>query len=142
MAAGISGDFGKLDALIGRLRRTAREVHQAAAEAAAPVVERQIAQAFSSATSPDGEPWAALRDGSGRKPLQGLAGDYVVYAFRGQVRVIFGKRYARFHQSGTRKMVARRFLPKGAARLPEGWRVGIRQSIVDRVRRLMTGGAL
>lgn len=125
--------MGDLERVLGRLDALPRKV----AEKAAPAITKSLQQEFARGTDPYGRKWRKLATGkpshlteSGRlrrgtraAPLPGR---------RAGVRILLGAKYAVFHQTGTRKMPARRILPQRG--MPAEWSAAINRAMRDAVR--------
>ena len=89
-----------------------------------PVIAKEfqalVEETFASLRSPEGKKWAALKDKSGRPPLQGVSHSLRFQAHASKIMLASEKGYLIFHQLGTKKMARRNFLP--LARLPQRWR--------------------
>ena len=118
---GMSGDGDvKLARLQATLRRAGDRGPPAAAERCAREVTPLLNGEYRRAEDPEGERWAPLKR-SPERPLRGILAGLRVAQERNAVRVEVPHHAARFHQRGTRRMLARRILP-GVAALPARWR--------------------
>jgi hypothetical protein len=132
----ISGDISQLEQLISRLGQSS-EIEQAAAIAAKPIVQNLVDAGFISATAPSGTAWSALKDGSGRIPLQGLRSFFRASVHGNQVQLINEKPYAIYHQTGTRFMDNRKMVPE--TELPNSWSQPISQPVLAAVKQKLQG---
>lgn len=107
----IQGDTKQLNKLIDSLK-SLESVHEKAASRTAPVIEKLIDKEFMSTKSPYGERWAALKKPTGLPPIRGLKDFFIVENKKNVVSVDHEKSYAKFHQTGTRFMKARKMLPE------------------------------
>jgi len=137
----ISGDLGAVDQLarqIGMLGRRdfqrgmLREMGQAGIDL--------VHQEFATSHDPEGDSWAKLKKprGFGGGPLDATG------ALKGSIRMRLTaegfalytlKKYAPFHQDGTRNMVARSFFPVGTP--PASWLMRFDRIADAHVRRLL-----
>lgn len=112
---------------------------QASAEAAREI-ERLIQDQFRSGTDPSGRPWKDLASG-GRSFLfrsGDLFGSIHVKPRPGAgVRVTVDAKYASYHQTGTKRMPARKILPEDE--LPESWELAIERAVENSMRRKFQG---
>lgn len=129
---GVRGSFAELAALRQKIRDVG-SLKNRLIVAAANEARSLVATEFRSATDPTGKPWAPLkrrRRGQQRrgKPLNGITGrfarSFVVLPSVHGFTVSTPREHARFHQSGTRKMVARQIVPSGG-QLTDKWRGAI-----------------
>lgn len=127
----ISGNTEKLERLIKSIE-SLHHVASKAAEKTAPVVEKLIEREFLSTKSPYGDRWAALKRPTGLPPIRGLKDYFHVVSHNNVVHVGNEKFYAKFHQTGTRFMPARKFLPEG--QLSPTWRDKIYKALTKAVR--------
>lgn len=128
----VRGDFGKLRALAGRLRDMAdgkllQADSQFMSESKA-ALQETIAESFLYQRSTSGDAWKprvrAYGDSRDGNPilfdlLSSLKVEIAYGSWKdlhlkrgGKLRVTSSKTYAFYHQNGTRKMAARRFLPE------------------------------
>jgi hypothetical protein len=119
--------FGRLDELLERLSG----VPARTAALAAPELTKRLQTEFRAGTDPYGQRWAPLRPSTiakGRRPPP-LSDTYTLRngtnvrprrSGRAGLALTVGAPYGRFHQSGTRHMVARRIAPQKG--LPAAWR--------------------
>lgn len=110
-AVTIKGDTKQLNKLIDSLK-SLESVAEKAASRTAPVIEKLIDKEFMATKSPYGERWAALKKPTGLPPIRGLKDFFIVENKKNVVSVDHEKSYAKFHQTGTKFMPARSFLPK------------------------------
>lgn len=134
----ISGNTEKLERLIKSIE-SLHHVASKAAEKTAPVVEQLIEKEFLSTKSPYGDRWAALKRPTGLPPIRGLKDYFHVVSHNNVVHVGNEKFYAKFHQTGTRFMPARKFLPDG--QLSTAWRKKIVPEINKLVLNILKGGS-
>lgn len=86
-----------------RMIRLGRDPSPMMAEIAEHLLE-STQRRFQTSTGPDGRPWAALKDGSGRKPLlkSGTLRDQIIPGHgRDFAEIVASARYAKWHQEGT-----------------------------------------
>jgi hypothetical protein len=128
---------------IARLRAISKAIEQMPPEMLGAVhktvgrsVRRLISEGFSERRAPDGKAWAK-REKKESWPLLEKSKD-----MRRGWRVITSPKgiwarnkdpKTRFHQDGTRNMVARPMVPRKGTRLPERWRVAILRSAKNAV---------
>lgn len=127
----ITGDTGKL----ARRIRSIDYLHiiaSKAAEKTVPVIENLIKREFLYTKSPYGVKWAPLKRPTGLPPIRGLKDYFNVVSPNNVVHVGNDKFYAKFHQTGTRFMPARKFLPEG--QLSPTWRDKIYKALTKAVR--------
>jgi hypothetical protein len=120
----LRGDFGGLRGLIGKLQRAAggaltRSESHLMQEALAKTRE-EVVECFLYQRDPDGAPWAARKTVYGNyRDTNPILFDLLSYMefqiVDGKVKVTNRKYYAFYHQTGTRRMVARPFLPTRSA---------------------------
>jgi len=108
-----------LEDLKKTLRELAKTARAVAAKETATKLPELVDQQFLSVSSPDGGMWAPLVQNPDRTPLIGLRGHFTYTYNASTVTVSNAKWYAKFSQTGTRKMVARSFLP--TTKLPQSW---------------------
>lgn len=121
-SAAITGDFGKLRALIAKVEN-ADQAKRTVLDAIAAEALTQVQLGFRESRDPDGSTWAPLKSRIGQ-PLRktGRLNRSFTSRVMGQtVRVGTNVGYSRYHQHGTRNMPARRMLPSGSG-LPKEWR--------------------
>lgn len=98
-----------------------------------------VAQEFGRESDPWGNRWAPKKKPDGRPILRGETNRLVSWrkAFVNQhgYRIESRAPYSRYHQTGTRKMVARKMVPDG--RLPPRWASELRGAAIERVNRLL-----
>lgn len=126
--------MGDLERVLGRLDALPRRV----AEKAAPAITAELQREFARGTDPYGRKWRKLATGkpshlteSGRlrrgtraAPLPGK---------RAGVRILLGHgRIGLYHQTGTRKMPARKILPERG--MPSTWSAAINRAMREAVR--------
>lgn len=121
--SGFTGDFAKLDRWIKRLDG-APKVLEIAARNMSDEALVLVADGFRRETDPYGDAWKKLKVRRG-KILQDTgrlrASWHRVRVSRSGFRIAAGATYAKFHQDGTRRMVARMMVPR-SGRLPKRWR--------------------
>jgi len=124
MARNFTGDFAKLNRWAKQLEAAPREILNRAARNMADESLALVAQGFRSQTDPYGNAWENLKERKG-KILQDTGRLRVswhrVSASKAGFRIAAGATYARFHQEGTRRMVARMQVPRSGP-LPKAWR--------------------
>jgi hypothetical protein len=119
-------ELGRLVETIERMSQVPRRV----AVIAAPEITKLLQKQFATGTDPYGRPWRPLKPATlakGRRPPPltdsgAMRRGTVARAApggRAGIRLLVGKRYGFFHQSGTRYMAARRILPQNG--LPYAW---------------------
>lgn len=137
----LTGNFGALERWersLGRIGdpRTAFEI----ADEMADVALGLVAQNFANQADPFGNRWAPKKRPDGRPILRGETNRLVQWrkAFVNQhgYRVTSAAPYARYHQTGTRRMVARRMVPTGN-RLPSLWASEFRGVFIRRMHALL-----
>lgn len=132
----MTGDFSKLDHLIARMGRARTEIPRALAHNSVYEVRALVQESFANRATPEGEAWAPTKKGDG-PPLKDLDKSLRFAAEGARVRVSSTKGYAIFHVTGTRRMLARSFLPAG--RLPSGWGARLRPATTKQIRDLLGG---
>lgn len=137
-AVTIQGDTKQLNKLIESLR-SLESVHEKAASRTVPVVEKLIDAEFMSTKSPYGERWSALKKPTGLPPIRGLKDFFIVNNKKNVVSVDHEKSYAKFHQTGTKFMPARSFLPKD--KLGDTWEKKIGNAVSKLVSDVLKRGA-
>ena len=126
-----SAAFGDLMKLVDRMSA----VPARTAALAAPKLDRLVAAQFRQGVDPYGRAWAPLRPATlalGRHPppltdtgaMRDGIGVRVNPGRRAGLRLVVGAPYARFHQTGTRYMAARRIAPQFG--MPQAWRAVLR----------------
>lgn len=99
----ITIDDAAVQAAFQRFQAFGRDASPMFAEIAEHLLE-STQKRFESSVSPDGVPWATLKDGSGRKPLlkSGTLRDQIIPGHgRDYAEIAATTRYARWHQEGT-----------------------------------------
>lgn len=100
-----------------------------------------VAEGFGRESDPFGNRWAPKKRPDGRAILRGETNRLVQWrkAFVSQhgYRVTSTAPYARFHQTGTKRMVARKMAPTGN-RLPANWSSEFRGVFIRRMHALLT----
>ena len=131
--SGLDRYLGKLGALLERLS----DVPARTAALAAPQFTALLQDGFRAGTDPYGRAWAQLRPATlrkGRRPPP-LSDTYALRngtkvrprpGQRAGLTLVVGANYARFHQTGTRLMVARHILPQKG--MPASWRAVLQAS--------------
>lgn len=119
----ITGDFGKLAAW-QKLFEATPEVLDAISAGGADEMIGLIKDGFRAETDPSGKPWARKKVRDGRKILSGKTsnlkgGWHYRRADKGGFVISPGVSYATYHQTGTKRMVARKMVPDG--KLPPAW---------------------
>jgi len=121
--SGLTGDFRKLAEFAGKLKRTDKVLTTVAKNMCEEALTL-VADGFQAETDPYGKAWAKLKVRQG-KILQDKGrlknSWHRVQVSAAGFRIAAGVDYATYHQSGTRRMVARRMVPDGG-RLPQAWR--------------------
>lgn len=117
----VTGPFGKLKSLIGRLQSTAvgklERKEGELMKSALWATREALTECFLYQRDPQGVAWAPRKHVYGNyRDTNPILFDLLSY-FRfevtdGKVKVTNSKYYAFFHQTGTRYMVARKFLPQ------------------------------
>lgn len=107
-----------------RLRELAGgNIRRAGAVAIQSALTNLIDERFDDRAAPTGTPWAARKPPTGTWPILEKTGrmrrSFKVVATAAQVRVLNDTEYLKFHQTGTKHMVARPVLPTGP--LPPEW---------------------
>lgn len=130
----------RYDPLAVRLRQlTPGRIRQAAAGAIRDTLETLIDERFEARAAPDGNAWAPRVPPTGTWPLLERTGRmrkrYHVGATATGVRVENSQDYAKYHQTGTPRMVARPVLPTGD-RLPTEWRDRIDEAVAAELERI------
>lgn len=110
---------------------TAAKVPRDAKAQLATVALARVRAGFDDSAAPDGSAWAALRWRRGRPlVLTGkLSKSFRKRVFAGGFAIESSVPYAGFHQGGTRRMTARRMLPREGT-IPEPWRAAF-ERILD-----------
>lgn len=138
----LTGNFGALarwEQQLGKISdgRVAFEIADEMSDRALALV----AEGFAKESDPFGRRWAPKKRDDGRPILRGETNRLVQYrkAFVNQhgFRVESRAPYARYHQTGTRKMVARPMVPVGN-RLPPKWTNEFRGVFIRRMHSLLT----
>ncbi len=120
--------MGRLSETLARLDVLPRKV----AEIAVPEITKALQREFAQGADPYGRKWrklatgkpshltesGRLRKGTRAAPLPGR---------RAGVRILLGAKYAVFHQTGTRRMPARKILPERG--MPAAWNVAIKRAL-------------
>jgi hypothetical protein len=139
MRVSVRVDGRGLDGLARRLEYLGTSARRELVATVPAAVEEAIAEEFSERRDPDGKAWRARKAPTGSWPLLRKTG--AMYGGRrieptadGCVVTFSGP--AKYHQSGTRRMVARRILPDGAGRY---WREKVLEHARRRLAELMTG---
>ncbi len=120
----ITGDFGKLAAW-QKLFDATPELLEAISASGAEELISKVKDGFRETTDPYGKAWARKKIRDGRKVLSGKTGNlkggwHYRRANKGGFVISPGVGYAAFHQSGTKKMVARKMVPDSRG-LPPEW---------------------
>lgn len=119
----LTGDFAKLNQLAAKLAG-APKVLEAAARNMADEALSLVAQGFDAEQDPDGVPWKPLKKRIG-KILQDTgrlkASWHRISVNQTGFKIAAGAEYAKYHQHGTRRMVARKQVPDSGGRLPRKW---------------------
>jgi len=141
----------QLNYVIRRLDEIKRSIVTQAAIYAQPAIKAEIEQAFAGEISPAEKKWAPLKPqksggklknySKDRKILRGLV-DYftTILSGVGKISVRNSKWYTKFHQSGTKYMEDRRFLP-APGEVVHGWEDRVSAPIKKKVNRML-GGSL
>lgn len=137
-----TGDLSKLGLLSANLSKLASVPSQIAKDAAEGI-RSAIEQEFEAGQDPYGRSWAALEqatiDKGRRPPPLTDSGDMsnveVTPSAGAGISIEFGAEYAGFHQTGTRRMVARPPLPVGG--FPKTWSDAISDAAAARVEKAM-----
>ena len=107
----IVGDGSKLNGLIRRLKGAEQKIPVRVARAAIPVIKKLVYRHFIDTKDPNEKRWAPLKKPTGKPPIRGLR-DYFTYDLSAAViQISNSKWYTKFHQSGTKFIEPRRFLP-------------------------------
>lgn len=131
----ISGDTAKLTALINRLKGAEQKIGIRAAQVSTPVVKKLVHRHFIETKSPDETTWSALKKPTGLPPIRGLMDYFIYQTFGKRIHVTNSKWYTKFHQTGTRFMDARRFLPWDY--IPTKWRKSLEPTIKREVKKIL-----
>ncbi len=132
----VKGDFAKLSAFQRKLAGSAlakvrRDILDQMAIRSLQMVDR----GFDAKRSPYGGKWAKRKRSYPWPTLQrtrGLRSSVKVVATRSGILFSYGKFYGAFHQSGTRHMASRKFIPADGFGLPSRYRKSY-QAVVRRV---------
>lgn len=116
--------FGKLERTLAELDQFPRRL----AIAIAPAITKEIQREFANGQDPYGTRWKKLKSGKPSKltlsgKLRQGSKATPMTGGRAGLRILLGARYAVFHQTGTRKMPARKILPERG--MPASWRMAI-----------------
>ena len=138
---GLTGDFGKLARWEQKLDRLASpQLRFEIADGMADAALGLVAETFGREADPYGNHWKPKKNPDGRPILRGKTGRLVQWRkqFVNQhgYRISSAAPYARFHQSGTKRMVARRMAPTGT-RLPAKWSSEFRGVFIRRMHALL-----
>lgn len=110
-------------AVIQRLRD---DIAQRVAERQVEIVRQLVHACFRNQRAPDGTPWPARADGSGKPLLLTLEGDVEIYSDGEAVYVdVPGKPHAPYQFYGTRTIPSRPWAPALGEPLPPEWQEGV-----------------
>jgi hypothetical protein len=137
----LTGNFGKLATWQRKIERiSSPQVAFEIADGMADAALGLIAEGFGREQDPFGNRWAPKKRPDGRAILRGKTNRLIQWrkAFVNQhgYRVTSTAPYARYHQSGTRRMVARRMAPT-SNRLPAHWSSEFRGVFIGRMHALL-----
>lgn len=138
----LTGDFGKLDIWAKKIERAASPVVRfEIADDMSDVALGLVAEGFGRQSDPYGRRWKPKRRADGRPTLRGKTGKLVQWrkAFVNQhgYRITSQAPYAKFHQSGTTRMVARKMTPDTGRPLPQRWVKALREPYLARMNKLL-----
>lgn len=141
VVATFSGDFAKIARWSQKLRDiSSPKVMFEIADTQADIALGLVAEEFSRESDPYFRRWAPKKKPDGRPILRGETNRLVTWrkAFVNQhgYRVESTAPYSRYHQSGTKRMVARKMVPD--RNLPPRWSSELRGAALARVHRLLT----
>mgnify|MGYP000031047574 CR=1 FL=1 len=134
------GNTRALKKLISKMK-SLESVAEKAAERAVPTIERLIEREFEYTRSPYGRKWAPLKKDTGRPPLAGLKDYFIVINNKNIVHVGHEKPYAKFHQTGTRFMKARKMLPENDIKKSKTWTNKINSTLKKLVKDILVKGS-
>ena len=135
----LTGNFQGLALVRANLARLARVPAQAA-QSVARGLTAELQRQFAEGHDPYDRAWKPKKSGKGRTLVRSgsLAGSAVARPMAGAgVRIGPFPSYASFHQTGTKKMVARPILPYGG--LPARWNAIIKAACTVTVNQAMEG---
>lgn len=102
-----------------------------AANASVPPLKGLVKNTFAEEKSPTDINWSPLKKPTGKRILQGLDSRYRFIVTNNLVTFSHAKPYAKYHQTGTRYIPARKFLPEKS--LPKAWEDKIGSSIKRKI---------
>ena len=118
-----------LDTIIRRLQLAKEGAPKAAAKGAMPPLMRQVAKSFAEEKDPNGEKWAELKYKKlkrGHKILEGLKAYFSFFSYNEYLKVSNQKYYTKYHQTGTKRMARRGFLPQSGRPVNKKWQEPLR----------------
>lgn len=145
MAVRISGDFGKLEELIAKVRTIASPTfREATLTNLAEAARTEIVLGFSGGRDPYGNRWAPLKATRGRRvggqPLRDtgrLQNSFNVQRTETGITIRSGVSYAGYHQYGTRRIPVRAMVPARRDDLGPYWRRSFIRVIETQLSRAM-----
>jgi phage gpG-like protein len=124
----LTGDFGKLRALVGQLADLGEGLPPELPRAMADEALSLVQMGFRTSSDPYGVPWAPPKGRAGQ-PLRDtgrLAGSFTSKVTSDGFSVGSNVAYAPYHQGGTGRMAARKMVPDEA--LPASWEASLAEA--------------
>lgn len=112
-------------------------IKEISARAVANPVKTLTEKGFDDTKTPFGERWQDLKKPNGKRPLEGLRDFFDVRVEQNRVILTHKKDYAKYHQSGTRHIPRRQFLPDLV--IPTQWQQKLSVSIQKAVVKYLKG---
>lgn len=135
----LTGDLSQLSRFADKLEKATdakRDILRSLAEESITLT----ADTFKAQRGPYGGKWKAKKRPDGRAILTGPTGvlrnSWHLSVGHDWFRIAAGVAYAKYHQSGTRKMVARVMLPLKARGIPPKWMRAFRSTVDEALRTL------
>lgn len=132
----IKSNQGKLLDLLSSLQGQ-EIIKEISAKAVANPIKTLTEKGFDDTKTPFGERWKDLKKPTGRRPLEGLRDFFDVRVEQNRVILTHKKDYAKYHQSGTRHIPRRQFLPDLV--VPTNWQNKLSVSIKEAVNKYLKG---
>lgn len=138
----ITGDFAKLQQWQKMFEKSPEVLSVVSASAAEEIIGK-IKDGFRETKDPYGARWTPKKVPDGRKTLSGKTGNlkggwHYQRADKGGFVVSPGVGYAAFHQSGAKRMAARKMVPDGRG-LPAAWSKALKKTAEEALRKHFEG---
>ena len=127
--------FRFLDRFQDQLRKAPRNVLRDVSRQLAEETLDRVKDGFRREANPYGEPWDEKKVPDGRKVLSGKTGRLKQYHVKALSDTSFTVGpivdYGRYHQSGIRRMPARKMVPESPRGLPKDWERDFEEIVAD-----------